>query len=294
MYTRKYNACRGKNVTSRLFWNKANFDTLANMAKLLLFGDIFGKPGREGLKKVLPGLKDELQPDVVFANVENLAHGKGVTEPTLLELKELGVDVFTSGNHVFDKLPEAVKGFEKYSELIRPANYGQDLPGKGYYRFSKNGIWFTVINLGGKVFFENQYKGEIANPFLTADKVIEEVSEPDDIIVVDLHAEATSEKNAMGYYLDGRVSVFYGTHTHVPTADNRVLPKGTAYVTDLGMTGPLNSVIGVRKENALQMFLEQGKFVLEPEEKGECVVNAIFVETLGRTAVKIQRIQKII
>ena len=264
------------------------------MAKILIFGDVFGKLGRGALAKVMPGLIREYSPDLVTANVENLAHGKGVTEGTLKELKDAGVDVFTSGNHVFDKLPDAVKCFEVYPELIRPENYGSGVPGRGWTRFQKNGQWYLVVNLGGKVFFENQYKGEIKNPFFEIDRVLAEQAGSDDIIVVDLHAEATSEKNAMGWYLDGRVSVFFGTHTHIPTADQRVLPKGTAYVTDAGMTGPLNSVIGVKTENALHVFLEKGKFQMEPESEGECVVNALLVETSGKRAIQIQRIQKII
>ncbi len=264
------------------------------MAKILIFGDVFGKLGRKALGVVLPELKEQYSPDIILANVENLAHGKGVTDSTLTELKEFGVNVFTSGNHVFDKLPEAVKCFEKYPELIRPSNYGSTVPGRGFCVLEKNGQRYVVLNLGGKVFFENQYKNEISNPFLEADRLIEEEAREGDIIIVDLHAEATSEKNALGWYLNGRASVVYGTHTHIPTADERILPEGTAYVTDAGMTGPLNSVIGVKKENALHMFLEKGKFVMDPEEVGPMVLNAIVIETIGARAVKINRIQKVV
>lgn len=264
------------------------------MAKVLIFGDVFGKPGRQALKQALPRMLEEYKPDLVMANVENLAHGKGVTESSLTELKSIGVDVFTSGNHVFDKLPESVKCFEKFPELIRPANYGKDMPGRGFTRFEKNGQWYFVINLGGKVFFENQYKGENRNPFFEMDEILKEYSVEGDIIVVDFHAEATSEKQAMGWYLDGRVTMLYGTHTHVPTADEWVLPKGMAYVTDAGLTGPLESVIGVKKENALTVFLERGKFVMEPEEEGRRIVNALLLEASALKAHKIQRIKIIL
>lgn len=262
------------------------------MAKILIFGDIMGRPGRQALGKALPALREEYEPDVVMVNVENLAHGKGVTPSTMQELTDLGIDVFTSGNHVFDKAPQAHECFEKYPNLIRPANYEDSYPGSGYYRFSKNGQQYLVINLGGKVFFENQFRGVIANPFFTIDKVLLEQSQKDDIIIVDFHAEATSEKIALGWYLDGRVTSLFGTHTHVPTADYQILPKGTSYVTDAGMTGPKNSVIGVEVENSLNMFLEKGKFIMDVAEGGPAMLNALLVETDGSKAVKIEKIYR--
>jgi 2',3'-cyclic-nucleotide 2'-phosphodiesterase len=275
------------------------------MAKILFFGDIVGKPGRRSLAQVLPMLRKVHNPDVVIANVENLAHGKGVTTTTLKELTEMGVDVFTSGNHVFDKKDQADECFKNYPNLIRPANYEDSYPGQGYYRFQKNNQWYTVINLGGQVFFEKQFGGVIKNPFFTVDEILSEVPAKDDIILVDLHAEATSEKRAMGLYLNGRVTALVGTHTHVPTADAQILPKaqprsespdsttgGTAYVTDLGMTGPIHSVIGVKIDNALHAFLEKGKFRMEPEEEGPAMVNAVLITVAGGTATAIERIYR--
>jgi len=260
------------------------------MAKILFFGDIMGKPGRKALAQVLPSLREEHQPDIVIANVENLAHGKGVTAGTLQQLADLGVDVFSSGNHVFDKVPQAAECFEKFPNLIRPANYENSLPGPGYFRFSKGGQNYLVINLGGRVFFEGQYHGEIANPFTVLDGLLSEQGQKGDIIIVDFHAEATSEKSAMGWHADGRIAAMLGTHTHTPTADARILPQGTAYITDVGMTGPLNSVIGVKTENALNMFLEKDKFRMEPEEEGPAVINAVLIETEGSRAKSITKI----
>lgn len=260
------------------------------MSKIIFFGDIVGKPGRRALAQVLPMWRQEYQPDVVIANVENLAHGKGITEKTLAELDALGFDVYTSGNHVFDKPEQALLGFSSHHNLIRPANYENTYPGSGAYRFQKNGQWYTVINLGGQVFFEKQFQGEIANPFFTVDNILATTSQKGDIILVDFHAEATSEKRAMGYYLDGKVAAVVGTHTHVPTADEQILPSGTAYVTDVGMTGPKDSVIGVKIDNALNMFLEKDRFRMEVEEESSAVVHAVLIETKGPEALTIQRL----
>ncbi len=283
------------------------------MAKILFIGDIVGKGGRKILREVLPQWREKYQPDVVIANVENLAHGKGVTPSTLAEIDQLGIDCYTSGNHIFNKGDLSEECFEKYDKLIRPANFPSGLPGHGYYRFFKQihppltpplqggetaGITgvvpspsggglgrgdeyqqFLIINLNGQIFMENQFEGSIDNPFLTIDKLILDQSQKGDIIIVDLHAEATSEKIAFGYYVDGRVTAVLGTHTHVPTVDNRVLPNGTAYLTDVGMTGALNGVIGVKKENVLEKFLHpEGKFKNEVEEEGVLQINGALIE----------------
>jgi 2',3'-cyclic-nucleotide 2'-phosphodiesterase len=278
------------------------------MSKILFIGDVVGKPGRKALAQVLPEWKEKYKPDVVIVNVENLAHGKGVTPATLAEVDALGVDCFTSGNHIYKKNGLSTEGFEHYEKLIRPANFPENMPGHGYYRFAKGikgengeerGQQFLIINLNGQVFMEKQFDGVIANPFTTIDfttidKLISEQSQKGDIIFVDFHAEATSEKIAMGYYLDGRASIVVGTHTHVPTADNRVLPSGTAYITDVGMVGTLNSVIGVKKENVLKKFLNpEEKFVNELEEEGVLQVNGVLVEIddLGK-AEKIEKLYK--
>jgi metallophosphoesterase (TIGR00282 family) len=262
-------------------------------AKILFFGDIIGKPGRRTLAQVLPSLREHYKPDLVVANVENLAHGKGVTLNTLKELEDLGVEVFTSGNHVFDKEPGATESFREYPNLIRPFNYDESLPGRGWCRVEKNGANFCVINLGGKVFFEGQYGGVINNPFFALEEALKN-AQKNDIILVDFHAEATSEKNALGLYADGRVAALVGTHTHVPTADYRILPNGTGYVTDAGMTGPQDSVIGAQKEIAFNLFLEKGKFRMEVEEDGPMVVNAVLITVEHGLATNIEPIRQTI
>jgi metallophosphoesterase (TIGR00282 family) len=223
--------------------------------------------------------------------VENMAHGKGVTPSTMAEIDGLGIDCYTSGNHIFKKNDLSTECFEKYPNLIRPANFGGQLPGHGYYRFAKakgeNGSkgsngnqQFLILNLNATVFMEKQFDGQIDNPFLAIDKLILEQSQKGDIIIVDFHSEATSEKVAFGYYCDGRVIAVLGTHTHVPTSDNRVLPKGTAYISDVGMTGARDGVIGVKYENVIKKFLDPNqKFKNEPEEDGTMQINGVLVET---------------
>jgi 2',3'-cyclic-nucleotide 2'-phosphodiesterase len=261
------------------------------MAKVLIFGDIMGRPGRQALAGVLPQWKEQHQPDVVLINVENLTHGKGVTLKTIAEMEALGIDCYTSGNHVFDTGPLAAEVFEKYPKVIRPHNYSGDYPGTGFFRFAKNEQQYLVINLGGKVFFENQFKAEINNPFFALDEILEQQAQKGDIIIIDFHAEATSEKNGMGWHADGRATVVYGTHTHIPTADEKILPKGTAFLTDVGMTGPKDSVIGVIPDNALKMFLEKDKFRMEIPESGPVVINGLLVTTEGSKPTEIKRLQ---
>ncbi len=265
------------------------------MSKILFFGDIYGKLGRAGLSQVLPQWREEHKPDVVVANVENLAHGKGVTLSSMQEMEALGIDVFTSGNHVFHSGAAADECFAKYPNLVRPENYGDSFAGKGYYRFFKNDQWYCVINLNGQVFFEKQFRGEISSPFTAVDKLLASVAEKGDIILVDIHAEATSEKVALGWHVDGRVTALVGTHTHVPTADLWVEPCGTAFACDVGMTGPQHSVIGVKVENVLGRFLDPaGKYAMEPADVGPVVVNAVLVTTDGVRAKSIQRLQSVI
>ena len=264
------------------------------MSKILFIGDIVGKSGRKALRQVLPEWKEKYQPNVIVANVENLAHGKGVTLSTLEELKQLGIDSFTSGNHIYKKPQFIDECFEKYPELIRPANFPETLAGHGYYRFAKEGQQYLIVNLNGQVFMENQFDQLISNPFLEIDRLLLNQAQKGDIIIVDFHSEATSEKIAMGYYLDGRVTALIGTHTHVATADARILPQGTVYMTDAGMTGTLNSVIGVKKENILKKFLNpEEKFVNELEEEGVLQVNGVLIETSDKGQVtRIERLYK--
>ncbi len=262
------------------------------MTKILFIGDVVGKPGRRILREVLPQWKEKYKPDVVIVNVENMAHGKGVTPSTMAEVDELGIDAYTSGNHIFNKMELAKGSFEKYPQLIRPANFGESIPGHGYYRFAKNGQQYLVINLNATVFMEKQFDGTIANPFLAIDKLLVEQGQKGDIIIVDFHSEATSEKIAFGRYCDGRVTGVFGTHTHVPTADYRVLQKGTAYVSDTGMTGARDGVLGVKYENALKKFLDPNeKFKNEVEEDGVLQINGVVIETSPEgKATKIERV----
>jgi 2',3'-cyclic-nucleotide 2'-phosphodiesterase len=223
--------------------------------RLLFIGDIFGRPGRTIVKEHLSELVKEHAIDLVIANGENAAAGFGITPPLAEELFELGIDVLTTGNHIWDKR-EIIEYFESangnpYSparRVLRPANYPPGMPGTGFYEGLKNNVPYAVMNLQGRVFMAAN-----DDPFRTADELLKRTTAK--VILVDIHAEATSEKISMGWYLDGRVTVVVGTHTHVPTADERVLPGGTAYITDVGMTGPYDSVIGVKKELILHRFL---------------------------------------
>lgn len=262
------------------------------MSKILFIGDVFGKSGRKILRQVLPEWKEKYKPDVTIANVENLAHGKGVTPSTLAEIDELGIDCFTGGNHIFDKADQVEECFEKYPKLIRPANVSGSFPGHGYYRFSYKNQQYLVINLHGQIFCENVFDGKLTNPFLGLDQVLQQESQKDDIIFVDFHAEATSEKKTFGFYADGRVSAVVGTHTHISTADAHILGKGTAYITDAGMTGSRDSAIGVKFQNALAKFLDaSNKFVNEPEDEGVMQINGVLIEVgTGGKVVKIEKL----
>ena len=227
--------------------------------KILFIGDIFGRPGRAIVKDRLPELRKRHAPDLVIANCENAAAGFGITPPLAEELFDLGIDVMTTGNHIWDKR-EIIEYFQMADgnphsparRLLRPANFSQGLPGWGVYEGQKNGVGYAVVNLQGRVFM-----GSSDDPFRYADRLLEQIksNSKSKIVFVDFHAEASSEKVAFGWYLDGRVTAVVGTHTHIPTADETVLPKGTAYITDVGMTGPYDSVIGVKKELVIEKFL---------------------------------------
>jgi 2',3'-cyclic-nucleotide 2'-phosphodiesterase len=234
---------------------RVTIETLQLSMRILFIGDIFGRPGRNIVKDRLPGLVKDHSIDLVIANGENSAGGFGITGSLAEDLFELGIDVITTGNHIWDKRDiidyfQMADGNEHSMarRLLRPANYAPDLPGWGVYEGQKNDISYAVINLQGRVFMAAN-----DDPFRVADKLLKEIKTK--IIFIDMHAEATSEKLSLAWYLDGRVSVVVGTHTHVPTADERVLPGGTAYITDVGMTGPYDSVIGVQKELIISRFL---------------------------------------
>ena len=239
--------------------------------RILFIGDIIGRPGRKALNIFLPTLLEKYSPTIIIGNGENAAGGNGMTEEVCREL--LGrLDVITSGNHIWDK-KEIFSFFEVEPRLLRPANYPSGAPGYGYNIYKlESGLSIAVINLQGRIFMWN-----IDCPFKTADKIIPEVASQADIIFVDFHAEATSEKQALGRYLDGRVSAVVGTHTHVQTADERILPGGTAYITDAGMTGSYDSVIGVEVEDALYRVINSvpNRFTIA---KGDVRLSAIEIE----------------
>ncbi|HHY33412.1 MAG TPA: TIGR00282 family metallophosphoesterase [Firmicutes bacterium] len=219
-------------------------------ARILFIGDIVGKPGRRVCQALLPDLVQELGADAVIANGENAAGGFGLTAETADEIFRSGVNVITTGNHVWNKR-EFYPVLAANERVLRPANYPPGAPGRGVTVVQlASGLRLCVVNLAGRVFM-----GPVDCPFRAADRILEEQTSKCDVIVVDFHAEATSEKVALGWYLDGRVACVVGTHTHVQTADERVLPSGTAYITDLGMTGPVDSVIGVRKDIIVERFL---------------------------------------
>ncbi|MBZ5514626.1 MAG: TIGR00282 family metallophosphoesterase [Acidobacteriia bacterium] len=223
-------------------------------AKILFIGDICGHPGRRAVKELLPGLVAEFAPDLVLANAENAAGGFGITPPLVEELLDLGIAVLTSGNHVWDKreiLPYLTDHAD--GRLLRPANYPGAAPGQGIYvGKTQAGLDYAVLNLQGRVFMP-----AIDCPFRTADALFGNIPSEVKVRIVDVHAEATSEKRALGWYLDGRATAVVGTHTHIPTADECVQPGGTAYITDVGMTGPYDSVIGIQKDTVIRKFLEQ-------------------------------------
>ena len=220
--------------------------------RILFIGDIVGSPGREAIERLVPKLKRREGADFVIANGENAAGGSGITERLAKELFSYGLDAITSGDHIW-KRKDIIEVLDQYPRILRPANYPPGAPGLGYHAIkAKNGALVGVINLVGRVFME-----PVECPFRMARQAIDELKEKTKIIIVDLHAEATSEKIAMGWYLDGLASAVIGTHTHVQTADERVLPQGTAYITDVGMTGPHDSVIGRKKEQILTRFLTQ-------------------------------------
>ncbi len=220
------------------------------MMNVLLIGDIIGRTGRKALKKFLPEVIKKYEIDFIVANAENSAGGNGLTRKVYNELVNLNIDVLTSGNHIFDK-KEIFDFIDKAENILRPANYPPGVPGRGYNIFEKNGIKVGVINLMGRVFMGIA----LDCPFRKFDKIYNEIKDKVDYIIVDFHAEVTSEKNAFGYYVDGRADVVFGTHSHVATADEKLLKNGTVYITDVGMTGAYHSVIGMEIDKPIKRFL---------------------------------------
>jgi hypothetical protein len=260
--------------------------------KILFVGDVFGSPGRHIVREHLPHVVESHQIDLLVINGENAAGGFGLTPGIADELFEMGAQVITTGNHVWDKREiidyiqsAAPEGHERGRRVLRPANYAYGTPGFGVYQGElPTGQSYAVINLQGRVFM-----GSCDDPFRKADELLSQITAK--VIVLDFHGEATSEKSALGWYLDGRVTAVLGTHTHVPTADERVLPKGTAYISDVGMSGPYDSVIGVEVEQVLKRFLTgmPGKF---DAARGNAKMCAVVIECDGGTgrASHIQRL----
>ncbi len=257
------------------------------MINILFIGDINGKPGRKTVKALLPGLIKEKKVDFVIANGENMAGGFGLTRKTFDEIMPSGTDVITTGNHVWDK-KELLTFIDSEKELLRPANFPPSNPGRGYdiYETKNKDKKIAVINLQGRIFMP-----PVDCPFRAAETILEEIKGKADIIIVDFHAEATSEKKAMGFFLDGKVTAVIGTHTHIATADNQIFEKGTAYITDAGMTGPHDSVIGVKKEIIVNKFLNSLPEHFETAKKGARLNGVLISASVpGGKATKIERL----
>jgi 2',3'-cyclic-nucleotide 2'-phosphodiesterase len=252
--------------------------------KLLFVGDVVGGVGRRTLAALLPELRERHRPDFVVVNGENAAGGVGITRKTATEMLNLGVDAITLGNHAY-RHREVYDYLDQESRLVRPANYPKGSPGRGHTVVEAGGVRLGVVNLSGQVFLQ-----AVRSPFAEVDALLAELRDSADVVLVDMHAEATSEKVAMGWHVDGRALACVGTHTHVPTADARVLPGGTAYVTDVGMTGPRGGVIGVKREQALERFLTLTQVRFETSNEDPWL-NAVLVEgDAGGRAVAIEQL----
>lgn len=236
--------------------------------RFLFIGDVVGSPGRRGLEAVMPELRERHRPDLVIVNGENSAGGMGITEKTAGQIHAAGADVITTGNHVY-RHRDAYSYLDNSDRIIRPSNYPKGNPGRGHTVVDVDGMRVAVVNLSGSVSLD-----VARSPFHEADAVLSKLDGQADAVIVDFHAEVTSEKVALGWYLDGRVGAVLGTHTHVPTADARVLPGGTAYCSDVGMTGSRAGVLGVKKEGAIERFLTQMPVRFETAEDDVWVMGA--------------------
>lgn len=253
--------------------------------KIIFFGDIYGKAGREVITKSMVDLREEFRADFIIANGENLASGRGITEKTARQIFAAGVDAFTSGNHLWDK-KESLEYIKKEKKILKPINYPEKAVGNRFYICEKGDAKLAIICVAGQAFMPPSN-----SPFDAMDTILAELDCTHTF--VDMHAEATAEKRALGFYLDGRVSALVGTHTHIQTADEEILPKGTAYLTDVGMTGPHDSVIGVKKEIILEKITSGMPARYESSKKG-LQINAVFIELDDETglALKIERIKR--
>ncbi|HYC79459.1 MAG TPA: TIGR00282 family metallophosphoesterase [Candidatus Binatia bacterium] len=269
------------------------------MLKIIFFGDICGEAGRKAVKQNLPGILESEKPDLVLANVDNLAHGKGITTKTLEELIRAGIQGFTSGNHGFSKRALSDEAFEKYKNLIaRPYNIPDTYPGQSAVKIeTKKGI-VLLGHFLGQVFMEKQFHDPIESPFDKFQAWLQQ-NKTDDVVAtfVDLHAEVTSEKVAFGHFIDGKVSVLVGTHTHVPTADYKLLPNGTAYITDVGMCGPADSVLGMKKEISLERFVNKAHVPYDvPEDASHAELSYVIIDVDENTgkALNIKGIHQVV
>ncbi|MFH1749961.1 MAG: TIGR00282 family metallophosphoesterase [bacterium] len=258
--------------------------------KILYLGEIVSKPGRKAVKDYLPKLIKKHKPDFIFANGENLTHNRGMNERHLQEILDLGVDYFTTGNHIWDNKTFFSKLDQEDTPVLRPANYPADKPGKSFIRITKGNNTVFLFNLSGRTFMDE----DIRSPFLVADEVLKN-KQIHDIVVLDFHAETTSEKLALSYYLQKKVQLFIGSHTHVPTADEEIRDTSMAYITDIGMIGPKESVLGIKKEIIIKKFLTDSSIVHDIAG-GDAIFNAILVDVDSKTkkSISIQRIQEII
>jgi len=268
--------------------------------KILFFGDIVGRSGRQAIKKILPELKKELAPDLVLANGENMAHGQGVTEDALKELMAAGIEYFTGGDHAF-----ALSGSEEVladsaKPVLRPLNWPGGVAGRGSAIITLGAKRVLIVNLIGRVFMKQDFN----DPFIKIKELLddyslggqEQGSEAVNAIIVDFHAEATSEKAALAWWLDGKISAMLGTHTHVPTADEKILPQGTAFISDVGMVGLLDSVLGADKDIIIKRFLTQRLFKIESAVGRQVEVNAVLLELDDKTglAQNITRVRRMV
>jgi len=258
---------------------------------ILCIGDIFGRPGRVVLKELLPKLIDQHKIDFVIVNGENAAGGKGISDKVCVELFKNPIDVITAGNHIWEH--KSIHPYFSTHPIVRPLNTAEVQPGRGWMiKKGRNGVSVAVICLQGIVFMDDK-GAKVVNPFNIIDEELTRISELAKVVVIDMHAETTSEKRALAWYLDGRVTALVGTHTHVQTADEEVLPKGTAYISDLGMTGPHDSVIGLDKDVAIYRFRTGDKRKYEVAKGGVRIEGVVIKidETTGR-AVEIKRIKE--
>jgi 2',3'-cyclic-nucleotide 2'-phosphodiesterase len=254
--------------------------------KILFIGDVVGSPGRDMVQDYLPKLKEKYRPTVTIINGENAASGKGITEKIYKQFLEWGAQVVTMGNHTWDK-KEIFEFIDDAKYMIRPANFPENNPGKGIVYLNVNGTEIAVINMQGRTFLP-----VIDDPFQKMDLLIEEAKQRTNIIFVDFHGEATSEKQAMGWYVDGRVSAIVGTHTHTQTADERILPGGTAYISDVGMTGPYDGILGVNREAVMKRFLTSMPVRFEITKEGRTQLNG-FVCSIDKNSGKATKVERI-